>query len=82
VAGVGDESSLANESLFPAREGGLQAGQEVVDGRGEAAHLVLRTPDGQALGEVPGADPARRDDDGLHGGERRAGQEVRAPHRD
>ena len=27
VAGVCDEAPLANESLFPAREGGLQAGR-------------------------------------------------------
>src|SRR5215207_11021579 len=76
VAGVGDEAPLANESLLPARESGLQAGEEVVYGGGEAAYLVLRVFDGQAFGEVPRGDPAGGADDSFHGRERSARQEI------
>ena len=53
VGGVGDETPLR-------LEGGLETGEEVVEGVAERFELVLRPVEGQALVQAAGGDPSGR----------------------
>ena len=68
VGGVGDEVPLR-------LEGGLEAGEEVVEGVAELFELVLRPVEGQALVQAGRGDPLGRAGDGPDGAQHPAGDE-------